>query len=302
MKTVLIIGCNGFIGRKLVKKYISEGYKVVGVDIATAPFEVLDKFNFNYFQVDYNNLNANSFSNYEFDLAYHLAWCGVSTIEKNDLNKQLKNVFIAKQVLEFCKAINLRHLVIAGSMSEFSKYKTPVNGKELDSPSDLYAATKCYIRKFASLFCEQNHINLNYLLITSIYSYERKDSNLITSVISHLKLNQEMETTGLEQQWDYIHIDDLIEAMFLIGIRGKQNCIYPIGSGTVKTLRYYIDFIIKCSGKNNLIHVGALPYKNTFIDNSIPDVTELFKLGFSPKNVFEKYIFSIMEDTYLNGK
>lgn len=78
------------------------------------------------------------------------------------------------------------------------------------------------IRKIAYQFCLKNNIDLNWLLITSVYSEERKDANLITTCIQSLKEGRTFECTKLEQQWDYLHIDDLIQAMYLVGRkRGK---------------------------------------------------------------------------------
>ena len=298
MKTVLVTGCNGYIGSKLVLKFISNGFFVIGLDISNKENSLLNFDNFKYFKIDYNNIDESLFNSFKIDVVYHLARCGVSSNDKNNINKQVVNISITKKILEFCKDIGAKHILISGSMSEFSKYNKPVTGNELDCPSDFYAATKCYVRKMAFTFCKDNNINLNYFLITSVYSEDRKDKNLITLTIQNLLLDKKMETTKLEQKRDYIYINDLIEAMFLVGLSGKENTIYPIGSGEVHSLLFYIKLIAEVLNKSNLLNIGSIPYKNDFIDNSIPDISNLEALGFKPSMSFEVYINTMLKEKY----
>lgn len=278
MKTVLITGCNGFIGKKLTLFLLRQGIKVIGLDIIETD-DIHDGC-FTFYKYDLNNYLYSQLKQYNVDTFYHLAWCGVSSVDKNNPDKQFVNIGLTYHTLELAKEIGVKKVVIPGSMSEFSKYSTPVTGYEPDAPADLYAATKVAVRKIAYQFCEKNNLDLNWLLITSVYGMDRKDSNLITYTIENLKKNIIVETTMLEQKWDYIHIDDLIQAMYLIGKKGGQNLIYPIGSGEVHPLAYYVKSIGEFLDKENLIKIGIVPYKNHFIDNSIPNISALKKLGF----------------------
>ena len=274
MKTVLITGCNGYIGSKLVLKFLSKDFLVIGIDISSVDNCVFKHKNFKYIRVDYNKIDREIFSSFEIDI----------------------DISITKNILEFCRDLGIKHLLISGSRSEFSRYDKPVTGYELDCPSDFYAATKCYIRKLAYTFCIDNGINLNYLIITSVYSEDRKDGNLINLTIKTLLANKMMDTTKLEQMWDYIYIDDLIEAMFLIGLKGAANKIYPIGSGDVHPLLYYVKLVSEVLNKSHLLNIGAIPYKNAFIDNSIPNVTNLMALGFKTNMNFKTYINALLGD------
>lgn len=296
MKRIIVTGCYGFIGKKLTRVLLENGYCVLGVDIYNGKeFDSFCNFEFKNFNdfLDIKGIESNS---YKESTLYHMAWIGVSTTDKNDPNKQLKNIELTYSVLVAAKNIMVKRIIIPGSMSEFSGSNIAVDGYGLDSPADLYAATKVAIRKIAYQFCKANSINLNWLLVTSIYSVDRMDANLITYVIKNLLHNEIVETTKLEQQWDYLCVEDLVRAMILVGDYGIENKIYPIGSGEVRQLSYYVELIAKYLKRENLLKIGAIPYKNAYIDNSIPDIAAIQKdCGFKPLYNFEDEIVVMIE-------
>lgn len=292
MKTVLITGCNGFIGRKLTDYLLKKGIRVIGLDISEQCINNSELFTF--MTLVFSSSLIESLKRFEIDVLYHLAWSGVSSTDKNNPDKQFLNIGLTYKVLELANALRVKKIIIPGSMSEFSKCSTPVSGYEEDSPSDLYAATKVAIRKIAYQYCEKNNLDLNWLLLTSVYGTDRKDSNLITTCIDSLKAGVPFECTKLEQIWDYIHIQDVLYAFFLIGEQGEKNAIYPVGSGESHPLNYYVNYIAKKMNKELLLKVGYIDYKTSFIDNSVPNIERLSKLGFVHKMSFESFLDSLL--------
>lgn len=288
----LITGCYGFIGKKMVDFLLYHGYKVIGLDIRDDGSICNENFHFIYFSFPdclekLNGVNVSTI--------YHFAWYGVSTSDKNDLDKQITNVSITLNLLKLAKFVKAKRIVIPGSISEFSRCKKPVKGTEKESPSDMYSATKVAIKKIATEYCKKNGLCLNWVLITSVFGTDRSDNNLLTYAIKSLLNNQVVETTKLEQIWDYIYIDDLINALYIIGKNGKKNVTYPIGSGRCEKLSFYVNFIAKTLDKEKYLLIGKKEYKNTFIDNSIVDISKLRRLGFRCGQSFEKNIIHVID-------
>ena len=269
MKTVIVTGCNGFIGSKLVGFLLEKNLRVIGLDLNTSKI-VND--NFYFYKLDLASNLIDLLVGYNADTLYHLSWNGVSTADKNNPDKQFFNIGLTYNILVLANNLGVKKIVIPGSMSEFSKNYTAVTGNERDTPSDLYAATKVAIRKIAYQFAEKNNVDLNWALITSVYGPGRNDNNLITSCIKNILSGKKVETTKLEQRWDYIYIDDLIKALYYIGEFGHKNSIYPVGSGEVHELGYYVDVIMKKMNCSDYSGIGIIPYKNEYIDNSIPNI------------------------------
>lgn len=289
MKRIVVIGCYGYIGNTLVRKLLKKGYEVIGFDIYNKHF-FDNELHFSFRFLDYLNLEAIE----NVDILYYLAWDGVSSNDKNNFSKQFSNIEKTFIILEYSRINKINKIIIPGSMSEFSNCREKVNGTEMGIPSDNYSFIKSIIRQIAMCYAQQYDMNLNYLLITSVYGEDRKDANLIYSTINKLMNNITIETTKLEQLWDYIYIDDLIEAMILIGEKGKKNEIYPIGSGEVKSLKEYVLLIANILKKQNLLSIGCLEYKKSFIDNSVPNIEKIKELGFCKKNTFEENIIKII--------
>jgi len=291
MKNIVVIGCNGYLGKKIVLHFLKQNQcHIYGLDLKPS------KLNHPNFTFILANKLENIKLNCKVNVLYQTAWCGVDTEYKNNCTIQNKNISTNKSILKFVKNNGMDKIIYFGSMSEFSGYSNKIKGNEQRRPSDVYSATKSKIFETTSLFCKKNSIKLIYLLITSIFSKDRKTNNLIYYAINRLKQSKPIRCTKLEQKWDYIYIDDLIRVIVLITENINKSDIIPIGSGEVHTLKFYVMTIAKILGKTNLVKIGALPYKNNFIDNSLPNIIKIKKLGFRPEHKFNYYIKSMIQD------
>lgn len=294
VKTILVTGCNGFIGRKLTTFLLNKGINVIGIDIQDSNENNNELFS--YISWDYKDSNVlyGLLKSKSIDIVYHLAWKGVSTDKKNNPAEQFANIPITYSLLELCKLLSVRKIVMPGSTSEFSKVQSKITGTGKDSPSDLYASVKAAVRRISFYYCEKNGMDLNWLLITSIYGSDRTDNNLIYSVIRSILHKKKIQCTKLEQLWDYVFVDDVIQAMYVVGLFGKKGLIYPVGSGDSRPLSKYVKIITDYLCGEEFVEIGALPYKNKHIDNSIPDISKLKSIGYKSQHCFDEEIKTII--------
>ena len=300
MKNVLIIGASGFLGTLLSKKLASLGYVVLALVDKRFPYDsikgiknitvrefVLEEIDDLYDDPSFNDI----------DTLYHFAWAGVNASARNDSEGQVQNVMFGLRVMEFASHHHIKRIVIPGSASEVSCSGSIITGKEIPAPSDMYATTKVATRFICQTYARQHDLELIWTLITSIYGPGRKDNNLISYAIQSLLNGEKPSTTGLEQKWDYLYVDDLIRAMILLGEYGIPGKIYPIGSGEHRQIREYVEEIRNIINPELPLGIGELPYKNPdVIDNQIIDISELSKdTGFVPKYSFSRGIKETIE-------
>lgn len=299
MRKVLVIGADGYIGKRLTKHLSQIGIPVV----AMVPKGLYDNFSQEFPEIsctgfDFSTLLETDYTAFlkDVDTVFHLAWAGVNAKDRNNANIQSSNFLFNIKVVQLADQYQIKRLVIPGSAAEFSCSGRIIDGNGMSAPSDLYSATKAATRDFCGVLCQQHSIELIWTLITSIYGPGRDDNNLISYVIKSLLKGEKPSCTQLEQKWDYVFIDDLVNALVLIGKKGKGGKIYPIGSGEHRTLREYLEIIRGLIDPKLPIGIGDIPYKSDRIDNQIMDISELQKdTGYIPAFSFEKGIKSVID-------
>jgi len=291
VKRAVITGAGGFIGRNLTRRLVHAGVEVSALDLPSGREACLDSGAAAFYSLDFSDLTglANLMSGLHADVCYHLAWAGVSTDVKNDVEMQMSNLPFLINVLSACEKAGCKRVVIPGSSSEFAYCGETVTGGNLPAPGDAYAACKAAAQVLAQWYAGQKGLALNWLLIGSIYGPGRNDSNLLTYAIKALLRHEPTAFSKLEQLWDYIYIDDLVDAMYLVGEYGKPGVTYPVGSGKARPLSAYIEKVHALIAPEDTLGIGKLPYKNgSKPDNSVLDISTLqADTGFVPQVSFE---------------
>lgn len=295
MKKVLIIGANGFLGSRLSIALANKGYRVVALVDKRFPYDKLRNIqNITIIEFILEELELVSEKSLlsGIDTLYHFAWAGVNALTRNESEIQVQNVMFGLKVLEFANRLKIKRVIIPGSAAEVSCGKGIITGNEIPAPSDMYSSAKVATRYICQTYARLHNIDLMWTLITSIYGPGRNDNNLITYIIQTLLKGEKPSTTGLEQKWDYLYIDDLLRALILLGEKGIGGKVYPIGSGEQKQMREYVEIIRKLIDPSLPIGIGEIPYKNPDqIDNQICDISELYQdTGFKAQYDFQRGI------------
>lgn len=296
---VIITGANGFIGSRLANEFAENDvtvYAIVKDNLENVSNIINSNIHIIYCNLDNINELCEKKEIYNCDVFYNFAWNGVSTLFKNDFDIQYKNIQLSMKMIEVAKRVNCKKFVGIGSTSEFAYSEDLICGNEVPSPSDYYSVAKVATRLFCELFAKKNNMKFNWVLITSVYGPGRDDNNLITYTIKSLLRNETPEYTNLDQQWDYIYIDDVIRALYLIGIYGKDNQIYSIGSGKERQLKEYVYEIRQLIDPKAELKIGSIAHKTNQIDNSLVDISKLINdTGYSESVTFEEGIKKTIE-------
>lgn len=298
MEKVLITGADGFIGHNLVEKLLGEGKEVYAI-VYPGHNIYENKFvkNLRVKSMDINQIMnyKNEFPHGEIDTMYHLAWTGVQPELRNDLDVQLMNINMTLDCMKFAKAIGIKKVIFPGSTNEYLYYGKPINKDAVPSPNNAYGATKIALRYLCSDYASRNDIQFIYTIITGIYAADRRDNNVIFYTIDKLLKKEKPSLTKLEQLWDYVYIDDVMEALFLIGEKGKDGAVYAIGHGDNWALSNYIRIIHEEIDVSLPLGIGDIPYANDRLPGSCIDLTDIKRdTGFVPKVDFKEGIARVI--------
>ena len=303
MKSIIITGANGFIGSHLTTYIAAQHYKVYAVVMPDTPIskrmigiknvEILEGKLSCYKQI------AEKISG-DICALIHLAWDGVSTESRVSCQLQLRNIELALNAVRLAHTAHAERFIFPGSTLEYSYCGRIINEMAIPSPQNAYGAAKISARYMCESLCRELNVAYIYTVITGIYGGGRNDNNVISYCIRELLLGNKPKLTGLEQLWDYIHINDLVRAMFLVAIKGKPGAFYSIGHGDNWPLSNYIKIIHKCIDPKLPIGIGEVPYPDDRLPASCIDLTAIKRdTGFAPRISFEQGIKPVIEEMRL---
>lgn len=300
MKKILITGAEGFIGRNFIRRTLNDGYEIYAL-VYPGDEDVFSEYEGSG-KLHVYSMDCNSIFDYydifptDIDALYHLAWQGVRPELRNDMGVQLGNINMTMQVMRFAANKKIKAVVFPGSTNEYLYYGKPLDRNALPSPSDAYGAVKTALRYLCFQFSKQFHIKFIYTIIAGIYSEDRKDNNVIFYTIEKLLNGEKPSLTKCEQMWDYVHIDDVVDALVAVGDKGQDGGIYAIGHGDNQPLKDYIMTIHEMIDPTLPLGFGEVPYNSTQIPSSCIDMTDLYNdTGFVPQIDFREGISRVID-------
>lgn len=298
MKKVLITGADGFLGRNLVKRLLLEDIYVVAVAYpGNNSLDGMDNPRLHIVCVDLNDVlqNVDIFPR-DIDVMYHFAWVGVCPELRENMDVQLQNINLTMNCMKLANELGINRVVIPGSTNEYLYCGQPINKDAIPSPSNAYGSVKIAIRYIAEQYAKTNNLEYIYMIITGIYAADRKDNNVIYYTIENLLQGKQPSLTKSEQLWDYIYIDDVVDALYLVGEKGKNGAVYAVGHGDNWPLSNYINIIHGIIAPEAVLGFGKIPYNTNRLPSSCIDLSDIYKdTGFVPKTSFEDGILKVID-------
>lgn len=292
---VVVFGGTSFIGQHLCKALDKKGCEVISLNNpSTGKKSEYAKQNLD---VDICNpavylSNLNMVSDIfcgHIDCIYVASWAGTNDRENDELNK--KSAEGLYYCLEYLLGNNECEKVIQlGTQAEYGRGYDVVNESTPCNPITAYGQQKLRFANMADALCKKNNICFVEFRIHSVYGKGR--GGVIEWLIRQLTDHDEVQLkTKCNQMFDYVYIDDCIEALIL-GKGYLINGSYNISSGERISLKQYFEIIRSIVNPN-----GTISYGET-VDESGPDFTfDSSKLrnetGWKPKYSFEQGIIEM---------
>ena len=100
--------------------------------------------------------------------------------------------------------------------------------------------------------------------------------------------------------WDFLYIDDAIEALYRLCTQECPNGVYNFGSGDVRQLKDYVLEMAQITHTESELRFGVIPYPKTGMVSQLkltePDVSKLEKeLGWHGSRTFADGIRIIID-------
>ena len=278
-KTILITGCAGFIGFHTSLKLLSNKYTVVGIDNLNNYYDKSLKKNrlkeifkyskkkkkkFIFYKYDVNNkkLVTKLFKRFKFYKVFHLAaQAGVRNSIKKPYDYFSTNLFGFCNILENCKAFNIKHFIFASSSSIYGgekKFPYKESSFSGDHPIQLYAATKRSNEIIAYSYSHLYKMKITGLRFFTVYGPWGRPDMAIFKFTKNILENKRIEIYNHGNHYrDFTYIDDIVNGIIKSSkrkdIKSKNLItnlqIFNIGYGSPSRLMSCINLLEKHIGK-----------------------------------------------------
>lgn len=295
-KKAIVTGAGGMIGQALLKELLEQDYQVTGILRKDSPKEKRIREQF----ADYGDhlklvcCDLNELAELKLpdsEIFFHLAWAGTTGASRDDMYLQNENIRTTLDAAALAARSSCSCFVGAGSQAEYGKTEAALTADTPTFPTTGYGMAKLCAGQMSRKYCAARKIRHVWARILSVYGPGNVESSMVMSAIRAFQSGSAAKFTKAEQQWDYLYTADAARALRLMGEKGKDGAIYPLGSGQVQALAQYIRQIREIVAPEAEMQLGAIPYAPGQPMYLRADISQLTAdTGFLPEISFEEGI------------
>ena len=254
MKKCLVLGAGGFIGRNLCVRLMSE-YDV----------RAFEKFNAQQLrEIGVKDIVEEDFLTKEdfcdvlegVDVVYHLISTtlpkgGTEHLIEDEINR---NLLPTIRLLESMKKMGTKVIVFASSGGTIYGDYTHKPNKETDAlnPKCTYALQKQLIENCLNFYRVESGLKTRIARISNPYGVGQaagRMQGVIPIFIDRLLRDEPITILGVDSCRNYIYMDDVTDALVLLGQYEGEAGVFNIGSQDVCTLNEIVEIIQDVVGK-----------------------------------------------------
>lgn len=295
MRKVIISGASGFLGKALTKNLLSKNIEVWAIVRNKNKIKNLEEnINLKIIEAELEEYKFldNIIKEKNFDGFFHFALEG--GLSKNsffDYNMQINNIRYSCEAFSLARRLNCKKFIFPGTAVQYEVRKYIEDGDTNLRIATLYGMSKIASEIFLKTLSNQyKDIELNIVYPAQIYG-ENDTSRTITRIlIENLITGENTKLSTGNFLYDWVYIEDVIEAIIAVYEKGINGKGYYIGHRKVKKFKNIIEEVKEILNPNAILEFGAYP-DSALIDYNKVDLDSLYKdTGFEIKSNFEDTI------------
>ena len=285
---IFVAGHNGLVGSAIVRHLKAKGF----TNIITV----------NRFQCDLTDQNAvKMFFMMEQPEYVFLAAAKVGGIGGNSdypADFIYENLMIQSNIISSAAMVGVEKLLFLGSSCIYPKYaKQPITEDQLltgalEGSNDAYAIAKIAGIKMCQAYRKQYGLNAIAVMPTNLYgpndNFDINYGHVLPSLLAKFHGSLEKSKHWVVKLWgdgsakrEFLHVDDLAEALLICMERYDSEEIINIGTGEDVTIKELAEMIVEVTGYKNDYEWDSSKPNGT--PRKVLNVDKVKSLGWEPK-------------------
>lgn len=308
---VIVTGATSFIGSHAVQTLINQGFEVCALIRPNSAGKknleqmIIKKELLEIIECELSGLkelavNAEKLSKigqkWSHDLGradywLHLGWDGSGSDNRKLADIQSMNAVYALDALETAAAVNCKRFLFCGSQAEYGVRNTTMRETDELHPLSEYGKAKAKVGREAVMRAEALGITYIHTRVFSVYGPGDHPWSLVESCMRTFKEGGIMELGACTQLWNYLYIDDAVNAIVKLLTGDAPAGVYNVAGEDTRPLREYIETMRALCGGRGTCQYGKRPPNAEGVTSLDPDITKLKEItGFHQMISFEEGI------------
>lgn len=299
LKRIIVTGASSFLGIRLVKKLLAIRHSVIAVVrrkstglnlLGAHPNLQIIELNLSEYYRLSEVISA------PIDLFFALAWNGTRGEDRDNYALQQSNYDYSIAAVHAAIQMGCKKIITAGSQAEYGLYNQKISETTEEKPVTQYGKFKLKFYRASLDLCNRAGVTLVEPRFFSVYGPGDFEDTLVISTLRQMLVNKPCNFTPGIQMWDFLFVDDAIDAVLCLAESTCEEGVYNLGSGIAKPLKEYIYEMRELTSSRSSLNFGAIPYSKAGMVSIEPDISKIVeKTGWMPKVSFEKGIKQIIE-------
>ncbi len=262
-KSALVTGATGYVGERLMRRLLAEGWELSLLVRPDAQHERLSDLRGSCQILQHDGTTAGAIEILRAarpEFVFHLAARSVAEHQAQDVDDLINtNVRLGVQLAEAMVQTETPYLINTGSFWQH-------DADHAYAPMGLYAATKQALQDVLQFYASSSQLRLLTLKLMDVYGPADPRGKLLSILASWKPGDAPLLFSPGEQLLDLVYVEDVVTAyihaaeLLATGHEGLEGS-YFVSTGKLRSLREVVDVFQRVSGREVGIQWGGKPYR-----------------------------------------